>query len=232
MYIEIKNLKKSYGMGESKFLVINDLDMSVEKGKICAILGASGSGKSTLLNLISGLDHADSGSIVIDGKDISEYSESQLALYRREYVGYIFQFYNLIPDLTVRENILSGKYLAKEDMDTDELITMLGLTQHKDKFPSQLSGGQQQRCSIGRAVIKVPKILFCDEPTGALDYESSKEVLKILDEINRKYNMTILIVTHNEAICQMCDQVVAVRDGKKLKEYYNEKRKDISEIEW
>ena len=169
---------------------------------------------------------------VIDGKDISEYSESQLALYRREYVGYIFQFYNLIPDLTVRENILSGKYLAKEDMDTDELISMLGLTQHKDKFPSQLSGGQQQRCSIGRAVIKVPKILFCDEPTGALDYESSKEVLKILDEINRKYNMTILIVTHNEAICQMCDQVVAVRDGKKLKEYYNEKRKDISEIEW
>lgn len=198
---------------------------------MCVIQGTSGSGKSTLLNCIGGLDLVDSGSIVVDGMEIVEMKQSQLSDYRRDKLGFIFQFYNLVPNLTVRENIQVCEYLAKEALDMDELLETLGLTEHQNKFPSQLSGGQQQRCAIARALIKNPKLLLCDEPTGALDSKTSRDILALLEKVNEKYGTTMLIVTHNNSIKNMVHRVIHIKDGMISREYTNENRVPAAELE-
>jgi putative ABC transport system ATP-binding protein len=231
MYLEIKDLKKSYKSGEESVLILKGLSASVDKGKMCVIEGPSGSGKSTFLNCIGGLDAADSGSITVDGQEVVGLSVAKLSLYRRENLGFIFQFYNLVPNLTVRENIEVCRYLSPNPLDIDEMMESLGILAYKNKFPSQLSGGQQQRCAIARALVKNPKLLLCDEPTGALDSVTSRSILMLLEEVNRKYGTTMLIVTHNNAIRQMVHQVIEIRDGRITKNYENEVRKPASELE-
>lgn len=231
MYLEVNDLKKSYGEGGSYIQVLKGINLSVEKGVMCVIQGTSGSGKSTMLNCIGGLDSVDSGSIKIDGKEIVGLKNNALSDYRRDSLGFIFQFYNLVPNLTVRENIRVCEYLSDAPMDIDELLDVLGLTEHQNKFPSQLSGGQQQRCAIARALIKNPKILLCDEPTGALDSKTSKDILILLEKVNEKYGTTMLIVTHNNAIKNMVDQVIIMKDGEIRKNYMNEEKIPASELE-
>ncbi len=231
MYLEISKLKKSYGEGGSFTEVLKGVDLSVEKGVMCVIQGTSGSGKSTLLNCIGGLEDTNSGSISVDGMEICGLSPDKLSNYRRANLGFIFQFYNLVPNLTVRENIQVCEYLADAPLDLNELLEVLGLTEHQNKFPSQLSGGQQQRCAIARALIKNPKLLLCDEPTGALDSSTSRDILALLEEVNRKYGTTMLIVTHNNSIKNMVDQVVYLKDGLVRKNYRNEKKVPAAELE-
>lgn len=222
MYLDIKNIKKSYGEGDSYNQVLKGVSLYVNEGQMCVIQGTSGSGKSTLLNAIGGLDSVDSGSIIVDGQEIVGLKNDALADYRRENLGFIFQFYNLIPNLTVKENIEVCKYLSKNPLNIDDLLSTLGLTEHQNKFPSQLSGGQQQRTAIARALIKNPKLLLCDEPTGALDSKTSRDILVLLEEINKKYNTTMLIVTHNNSIKYMVHKVIIIKDGMISKDYENE----------
>jgi len=231
MYLEVSHLKKSYGQNESHIQVLNGISMTVEKGQMCVIQGTSGSGKSTLLNCIGGLDTIDSGSVKVDGIEISGLKQNQLLYYRRDNLGFIFQFYNLIPNLSVRENIRVCEYLSKNPLDLDELLATLGLTEHQNKFPSQLSGGQQQRCAIARALIKNPKLLLCDEPTGALDSKTSRDILVLLERINAVYGTTMLIVTHNNSIKDMVHKVVCIKDGLIRKDYLNKTRISASELE-
>ena len=231
MYIEVNCLKKSYGEGGSYIQVLKGINLTVEKGIMCVIQGTSGSGKSTMLNCIGGLDSVDSGSIKIDGKEIVGLKNNALSDYRRDSLGFIFQFYNLVPNLTVRENIRVCEYLSDSPMDIDELLDVLGLTEHQNKFPSQLSGGQQQRCAIARALIKNPKLLLCDEPTGALDSKTSKDILVLLEKVNERYGTTMLIVTHNNAIKNMVDQVIIMKDGEIRKNYMNEEKIPAAELE-
>ena len=232
MQLELQNIKKSYGENESRIEVLKDISLSVERGEFVVLLGPSGSGKSTLLNIIGGIDNADSGKIIIREKSMSDMDEKALTNYRREHLGYIFQMYNLIPNLNVRENIEVGAYLSKNPLDIDELLDVLGLTNHQNKLPSQLSGGQQQRCAIGRAIVKNPDILLCDEPTGALDYKTSKEILALIEEVNQKYGHTVIMVTHNDAIKNMADFVVKLRDGVIRKSYRNEVKQKAEELDW
>lgn len=231
MYLEVKNLKKSYGEGGSFAEVLKGISISIPQGSMCVIQGTSGSGKSTLLNGIGGLDLMDSGSIQVDGQEIFGLSQDKLSDYRRENLGFIFQFYNLVPNLTVRENIQVCEYLTDRPLDMEELLETLGLTEHQNKFPSQLSGGQQQRCAIARALIKNPKLLLCDEPTGALDSKTSRDILMLLEEVNHKYGTTMLIVTHNNSIKYMVDQVIVLKDGQIRKDYRNEKKVPAAELE-
>lgn len=231
MYLEVKNIKKSYGENESYIEVLRGISTRVEEGEMCVIQGTSGSGKSTFLNCIGGLDLLDSGSVKVDGKEISGLKQEELSDYRREYLGFIFQFYNLIPNLTVRENIQVCEYLTKQPLNIEELLDVLGLTEHQKKFPSQLSGGQQQRCAIARALIKNPKLLLCDEPTGALDSKTSRDILILLEKINQKYGTTMLIVTHNNSIKNMVDHVIIMKDGQISKEYKNESRVTAAMLE-
>lgn len=231
MYLEVSNLKKSYGEGGSFTEVLRGVSLSVEEGDMCVIQGASGSGKSTLLNGIGGLDRMDSGSIRVDGKEICNLSQAGLSDYRRENLGFIFQFYNLVPNLTVKENIQVCEYLSACPLDLTELLDTLGLTEHRNKFPSQLSGGQQQRCAIARALIKNPKLLLCDEPTGALDSRTSRDILVLLEKVNQKYGTTMLIVTHNNSIKNMVDQVVFLKDGQIMQNYRNERKVPAAELE-
>ena len=231
MYLEVKEVKKSYGRGESYIQVLKGISTGVEQGQMCVIQGASGSGKSTLLNCIGGLDNMDTGSVKVDGQEIFGLKPTQLTDYRRDNLGFIFQFYNLVPNLTVRENIQVCEYLADNPLDMDELLETLGLTEHQNKFPSQLSGGQQQRCAIARALIKNPKLLLCDEPTGALDSKTSRDILILLEKINQKYGTTMLIVTHNNAIKNMVHKVLIVKDGQIKEEYVNETRVSAAELE-
>ncbi len=231
MYLEVKNLKKSYGEGGSFAQVLKGVSVSVSQGTMCVIQGTSGSGKSTLLNCIGGLDLMDSGSIQVDGKEIFGLPQDQLSDYRRENLGFIFQFYNLVPNLTVRENIQVCEYLTDSPLDLEELMETLGLTEHQNKFPSQLSGGQQQRCAIARALIKNPKLLLCDEPTGALDSRTSRDILVLLEQVNAKYGTTMLIVTHNNSIKNMVDQVIVLKDGQIKQDYRNEKKVTAAELE-
>ena len=232
MFLELKQIKKSFGQGETRVQVLHGIDLSVEKGEFCVLLGPSGSGKSTLLNIIGGIDRADSGDILIDGERMSQMGEKKLTLYRRRHLGYVFQMYNLIPNLTVRENIEVGAYLSDHPLDVDELLHTLGLWEHRYKLPNQLSGGQQQRTSIGRAIVKRPDILLCDEPTGALDYYTSKEILALIETVNRRYGNSVLMVTHNDAIRQMADRVVRLRDGRIWDEQVNQHRVSAEQLEW
>ena len=231
MYLEIKNVKKSYGQDGSYVQVLKGVNTGVNKGQMCVIQGTSGSGKSTLLNCIGGLDVMDSGSIKVEGLEVFGMKGDALSEYRRDNLGFIFQFYNLVPNLTVRENIEVCKYLSKDPLDMDELLEVLGLTEHQNKFPSQLSGGQQQRCAIARALIKNPKLLLCDEPTGALDSNTSRDILILLEQINEKYGTTMLIVTHNNSIKNMVHKVIFLKDGLVKKEYINESRVPAAELE-
>lgn len=232
MFLEIQGIKKSFGEGDSLVEVLKGIDLSVEKGEFCVLLGPSGSGKSTLLNIIGGIDRANAGSITINGEKTEDMNEKRLTLYRRKHLGYIFQMYNLIPNLTVQENIEVGAYLSDSPLNVDELIETLGLTKHKKKLPNQLSGGQQQRCAIGRAIVKNPDILLCDEPTGALDYSTSKEILKLIETVNQKYGNTVIMVTHNDAIKNMADRVVKLRDGQIRKNYLNEEKIHAEDLDW
>ena len=232
MFLEIHELRKSFGAGENRTEVLKGLDFSVEKGEICVLLGPSGSGKSTLLNIIGGIDEADGGYISIDGEKMEEMKEKALTEYRRRHLGYVFQMYNLIPNLNVKENIEVGAYLSDSPLGIDELLHTLGLYEHRHKLPKQLSGGQQQRTSIGRAIVKNPDILLCDEPTGALDYKTSKEILKLIETVNQKYGNTIVMVTHNDAIKDMADRVVKLRDGMIRKNYLNEHKIPAAELDW
>lgn len=232
MFLEIRDLKKSYGEESNRVDVLKGINFSVEKGEICVLLGPSGSGKSTLLNIIGGIDSADSGDIWINGERTADMKERGLTLYRRKHLGYIFQMYNLIPNLTVRENIEVGAYLSEAPLDVDELLHTLGLYEHRHKIPNQLSGGQQQRTAIGRAIVKNPDILLCDEPTGALDYQTSKEILKLIETVNQKYGNTVIMVTHHDAIKGMADRVVHLRDGDIRKNYRNTQRIPAAELEW
>ena len=232
MFLEIKQIKKSFGAGVSRVEVLKGIDLEIERGEFCVLLGPSGSGKSTLLNIIGGIDGADSGSITIDGERIEDMTEKKLSLYRRKHLGYIFQMYNLIPNLTVRENIEVGAYLSDKPLDVDELLHTLGIYEHQRKLPNQLSGGQQQRTAIGRAIVKNPDILLCDEPTGALDYNTSKDILRLIETVNQKYGNTIVMVTHNDAIKDMADRVVKLRDGMIRKNYTNEQKVPAMELEW
>lgn len=232
MFLEIQDLKKSFGQGEAKTEVLKGINFSVEKGEICVLLGPSGSGKSTLLNIIGGIDSADSGYISINGEKTADMNEKALTNYRRRHLGYVFQMYNLIPNLNVKENIEVGAYLSDKSLDIDELLKTLGLYEHRHKLPNQLSGGQQQRTAIGRAIVKNPDILLCDEPTGALDYNTSKEILKLIEDVNQKYGNTVIMVTHNDAIKNMADRVIKLRDGQIRKDYTNEVKIPAQEIDW
>ena len=232
MFLEIRGIKKSFGTGDSRVNVLKGLDLDIEKGEFCVLLGPSGSGKSTLLNIIGGIDGADEGIITIEGERLEDMTEKKLSLYRRKHLGYIFQMYNLIPNLTVRENIEVGAYLSDHPLDVDELLHTLGLYEHQKKLPNQLSGGQQQRTAIGRAIVKNPDILLCDEPTGALDYHTSKEILKLVETVNQRYGNTIIMVTHNDAIKDMADRVVKLRDGMIRKNYRNEVKIPAINLEW
>ena len=231
MYLEVRNVKKSYGSDQSYIQVLKGVNTSVKKGQMCVIQGTSGSGKSTLLNCIGGLDEMDSGSVKVDGQEIFGLKSNQLSEYRRDNLGFIFQFYNLVPNLTVRENIRVCEYLTNDPLDMDELLETLGLTEHQNKFPSQLSGGQQQRCAIARALIKNPKLLLCDEPTGALDSKTSRDILVLLEKINEKYGTTMLIVTHNNSIKNMVHKVIFLKDGLVTKDYENEVRVPAAQLE-
>ena len=232
MFLELNQIKKSFGSGENRVQVLKGIDLAVEKGEFCVLLGPSGSGKSTLLNILGGIDRADSGDILIDGERMADMNEKALTLYRRRHLGYIFQMYNLIPNLTVRENIEVGAYLSRRPLDVDELLHLLGLWDHRGKLPNQLSGGQQQRTSIGRAIVKNPDILLCDEPTGALDYKTSKEILKLIETVNQKYGNTVIMVTHNDAIRLMADHVVRLRDGAIRSNETNAVKVPAQDLEW
>lgn len=232
MFLTISDIQKSFGMGENKVAVLKDVNFSVEKGEICVLLGPSGSGKSTLLNIIGGIDKADGGYISINGEKTEDMNEKKLTLYRRKHLGYVFQMYNLIPNLNLKENIEVGAYLGSNPLEIDDLLNTLGLYEHRYKLPNQLSGGQQQRTAIGRAIVKNPDILLCDEPTGALDYNTSKEILKLIEDVNQKYHNTVIMVTHNDAIKDMADRVIKLRDGNIRKNYINETKISASNLEW
>ena len=232
MFLEIHELKKGFGSGENRTEVLQGIDFTVNKGEICVLLGPSGSGKSTLLNIIGGIDTADSGYVSVNGEKTGDMSEKTLTRYRRKHLGYVFQMYNLIPNLNVKENIEVGAYLSDSPLDIDDLLHTLGLYEHRHKLPNQLSGGQQQRTSIGRAIVKNPDILLCDEPTGALDYHTSKEILKLIEDVNQKYGNTVIMVTHNDAIKNMADRVVKLRDGAIRKNYCNETKIAAEDLEW
>ena len=232
MFLEIHDLKKSFGSGNNRTEVLKGIEFTANKGEICVLLGPSGSGKSTLLNIIGGIDSPDDGYVAIEGEKMKDMTEKALTRYRRRHLGYIFQMYNLIPNLTVRENIEVGAYLSEKPLEIDDLLKTLGLYEHRHKLPNQLSGGQQQRTAIGRAIVKNPDILLCDEPTGALDYNTSKDILNLIEEVNHKYGNTVIMVTHNDAIKYMADRVVQLRDGQIRKNYCNEKKISAVDLDW
>lgn len=230
--ISCKNLKKVYKSGNSDFYALNNLSLDIKEKEICVIIGPSGSGKTTLLNVIGGIDQVDSGSIIAAGESLETKNLEELTEYRRNNIGFVFQFYNLIPDLNVYENVESIKDISSNNLDIDEILSAVGMLHEKDKFPNELSGGQQQRVAIARALVKNPKILLCDEPTGALDYQTSKDVLNLIERVNRKYGTTVVIITHNGAISQMADRVIRLRSGEIVEDKVNEVIVPAERIEW
>ena len=231
-YIEMKHSFKRYQVGEAEIVANNDISFEIEKGELVIILGASGAGKSTVLNILGGMDTNDEGDILIDGQNIANYNSHQLTDYRRNDVGFVFQFYNLVPNLTAKENVELASEIVKDAQDPVAALTAVGLENRLNNFPAQLSGGEQQRVSIARAVAKNPKILLCDEPTGALDYNTSKDILELIERVNQKYGNTVIMVTHNDAIKDMADIVIRLRDGAVRKSYRNEKKIPARELEW
>lgn len=231
-YIEFENVRKTYQVGEVKIQALQDTSFSIEQGEICVIVGASGAGKTTLLNILGGMDTMSEGKVWLDGKEISTYNEKQLTAYRRYDIGFVFQFYNLIPNLTALENVELAVQICKEHLEPEKVIAEVGLTQRKDNFPAQLSGGEQQRVAIARALAKKPKLLLCDEPTGALDYNTGKAILELLQDTCRKTNMTVVIVTHNSALCDMADRVIRVKSGTIQSVTVNPSPTPVEQIEW
>lgn len=231
-YIEFKNVVKEYKMGETTILANDNVNFTIEKGELCVIVGASGAGKTTILNLLGGMDTATSGSIVIDGQDIAGFGKKQLTTFRRNDVGFVFQFYNLINNLTAKENVELATQICAEVMSAEEALTAVGLAERMNNFPSQLSGGEQQRVSIARAIAKKPKLLLCDEPTGALDYVTGKSILKLLQTLSRDFGVTVVIITHNSAIKPIADRTISVKSGKIEATELNANPVDIDEIEW
>ena len=231
-YLVVDGLKKHYGDGEARVQVLDGITTTVNRGEVCVMLGPSGSGKSTFLNLIGGLEGADSGTISVGNCELTALSSKDLGEYRRRELGFVFQFYNLVPDLTIKENIEVTAHLSPNPLPMEDLLRSLGLWEHRNKFPRQVSGGQQQRCAIGRALVKNPGLILCDEPTGALDYKTSKEVLELMERVNRQYGCTIVIVTHNAAIARMADRVLRLRDGRLAEDEVNESPVSASELDW
>jgi putative ABC transport system ATP-binding protein len=232
VFINIENLRKGYRTGEVKTEVLKGVRMELDKGEIGVILGPSGSGKSTLMNILGGIDRCDSGKVTVDGIEITALKDDQLTDYRRNHIGFIFQFYNLVPNLTVGENIEVVSNISRSPLNTDEVLKAVGLPDKKHRFPRELSGGEQQRVSIARAIVKNPKLLLCDEPTGALDFATSREILKLLQQVNRDFKTTILMITHNTAISAMADRVYKLRSGEVVKEIINESTIPAERIEW
>lgn len=231
-FVEFQNVSKIYTTGEVKIEALHDASFTAEKGEICVIVGPSGAGKTTLLNILGGMDTLTSGNVIIDGEDISKYTKRQLTSYRRYDVGFVFQFYNLIQNLTALENVEMATQICKNPLNPMEMIELVGLSDRAKNFPAQLSGGEQQRVSIARALAKNPKLLLCDEPTGALDYVTGKQILKLLQDTSRKTGMTVIIITHNSALTAMADRVISVKSGTVIKQYKNEKVTPVEEIEW
>lgn len=231
-YLEVRSLSKHYGTGDARTQVLDGVTTSLNKGEMCVLLGPSGSGKSTFLNLVGGLEQADGGTISVNGCELTSLSARQLGEYRRRELGFVFQFYNLVPDLTIRENIEVTAHLSERPLPLDPLLKGLGLWGHRDKFPRQVSGGQQQRCAIGRALVKNPGLLLCDEPTGALDYRTSKEILALMEDVNREHGCTVVIVTHNAAIAQMAHRVLRLRDGRLVEDRANERLVPAADLSW
>ena len=230
MFIALRNATKKYGEGESLVYALDHANLEIEQGEICVILGPSGSGKSTLLNMLGGLDHLDEGEIIVGDRKLSGYKNNQLTDYRKEDVGFIFQFYNLIPDLTVAENIEVVSDISENPLDIEEVLEAMGMQKYRYRFPKELSGGQQQRVAIARAIIKNPKLLLCDELTGALDTKSSKSVLEFIEKINKLYKTTTVIITHNESIAEMADRVIYIKDGKAHENKLNPNKKSAAEL--
>ena len=231
-YIEVKNEYKRYQMGETTITANDGISFEVEKGEVAVILGPSGAGKSTVLNILGGMDSCDEGEIIIDGTDIAQFSEKQLTTYRRNDVGFVFQFYNLVPNLTAKENVELASQIVADALDSTNVLQSVGLGERLDNFPAQLSGGEQQRVTIARAIAKKPKLLLCDEPTGSLDYETGKQILTILQNTARETGTTVLIITHNSAIAEMADRVIRINDAKVREMTVNDQPKLVTEIEW
>ena len=231
-YIEFKNINKIYKMGEVEIKALNKASFEIEKGELVVILGPSGAGKTTCLNILGGMDSASSGKVLVDGKDITNYSDKELIMYRRNDIGFVFQFYNLVQNLTALENVELAVQLCKDHLNPKTILNKVGLKNRIDNFPSQLSGGEQQRVAIARAIAKNPKLLLCDEPTGALDYKTGKQILKLLEQTARKEKMTVIIITHNAAIAPMADKVINFKNGSASNIIINKKPKSIDEIEW
>lgn len=231
-FVEFREVRKTYKMGEVTIDALHDASFHIEKGEVCVIVGPSGAGKTTLLNILGGMDTLSDGQVLVNGKDVSAYSEKELTTYRRYDVGFVFQFYNLIGNLTALENVEMATQLSKDPLDPMEMIKLVGLEERGANFPSQLSGGEQQRVSIARALAKNPKLLLCDEPTGALDYVTGKQVLKLLQDTSRQTGMTVVIITHNSALTAMADRVIKVKNGTVVNMHINEKAIPVEEIEW
>lgn len=232
MYLQLHDIRKSFGSRESRTEVLKGISFSMNRGEFCVLLGPSGSGKSTLLNIIGGIETPDSGTLEVGEESIRAMNDRALTRYRRTHLGYVFQSYNLIPNLTAEENIETGAYLSDHPLDTEEMLQILGLSEHRRKRPNQLSGGQQQRVSIGRAVVKNPSLLLCDEPTGALDYQTSKDILKLLEQINHHFGTTILMVTHNDALKDMADRIIRLKDGRIRENTQNSAKIPAEDLEW
>ncbi|MDU5252195.1 MULTISPECIES: ABC transporter ATP-binding protein [Anaerococcus] len=231
-YIELKNVYKYFEVGRNKIVANDNINLSIDEGELVIIVGASGAGKTTLLNLIGGMDTLSDGEIIVDKKNLSKMNEKELTKYRRDDVGFVFQFYNLIPNLTSIENVELASEIAKDNMDAEKALDEVGLSHRKNSFPSQLSGGEQQRVAIARAIAKNPKLLLCDEPTGALDYKTGKSILKLLQDTAKNLNTTVIIITHNGAIKDIADKVFELKDGTIVNSYVNEHPENVENIEW
>lgn len=231
-FVELKNVRKIYKMGEVEIKAVDGISFSIQKGEFVIIVGPSGAGKTTVLNILGGMDTATSGQVMVDGQDVARYNNRNLTRYRRDDIGFVFQFYNLVQNLTARENVELAAQICREPLDAGKVLREVGLEQRAGNFPAQLSGGEQQRVSIARALAKNPKLLLCDEPTGALDYQTGKQILKLLQDTCREKNMTVIVITHNTAITPMADHVIEIKNGQVGREFYNENPVPVEIIEW